>query len=258
MFIWAATSRKYRSCRKASSMLWEHAETKDCALSSINFPHYNLLMTKTTDSTIQVRRSADRFHSDLGWLDSRHTFSFGNHHDPAFMGFKALRVINDDRVAPNQGFGEHGHAGMEIISYVISGQLQHRDSMGNGHIIEPGQFQYMSAGTGVRHSEFNPPKTEPVHFLQIWITPRDGHTKPRYEERSMNELPADGSLTLVASADGRDGSIAIHQDVIMSFGHLASGEAVRPTTPDSHHWVHVISGKIQVHGETLSPGDGAA
>lgn len=215
-------------------------------------------MTKTNDTTIEVRRADDRFHSDLGWLNSRHTFSFGDHYDPAFMGFEALRVINDDRVAPNQGFGEHAHAGMEIISYVISGQLQHSDSMGNGRTIEPGEFQYMSAGTGVRHSEFNPSKTEPVHFLQIWITPREKRTEPRYEELSVNVRTADQSLTLVASADGRDGSIAVHQDVDMLFGRLASGESVRPTTSGSRHWMHLISGEIQTHGETLSPGDGAA
>lgn len=214
-------------------------------------------MTKPVDTAIQIRRANDRFHSDLGWLDSRHTFSFGEHYDPAFMGFGALRVINDDKVAPNQGFGEHSHAAMEIISYVISGQLQHNDSMGNGRTIAPGEFQYMSAGTGVRHSEFNPSETESAHFLQIWITPREKQTKPRYEEFAMADK-AVKPLTLVASADGREGSMEIHQDVDLFFGRLASGESITPAHSAPQHWVHLISGGLQIHGETLVPGDGAA
>ncbi len=215
-------------------------------------------MNKTKVTTIQVRRSVDRFHSDIGWLNSHHTFSFGDHYDPAFMGFETLRVINDDTVAPNQGFGEHAHAGMEIISYVISGQLQHSDSMGNGRIIKPGEFQYMSAGTGVRHSEFNPSQSESVHFLQIWITPREKRTEPRYQELTLNNQTEQKPLTLVASPDGREGSIAIHQDVDLTFAHLATGESATPESSASKHWIHVISGEIKVQDETLSPGDGAA
>lgn len=214
-------------------------------------------MTHSVNSTIQVRRAGDRFHSNLGWLDSHHTFSFGEHYDPAFMGFGALRVINDDIVAPNQGFGEHPHAGMEIISYVIAGQLQHHDSMGNGRTIRPGEFQYMSAGTGVRHSEFNPSTTESSHFLQIWITPREKSTPPRYEELSINEKATDHSLTLVASGDGREGSIAIHQDLDLFFGRLASGESITPPSSAPRHWLHVISGEVEVLGKSLVAGDGA-
>ena len=215
-------------------------------------------MTSQNHSLIEIRRAGERFHSDLGWLDSYHTFSFGEHHDPAYMGFEALRVINDDTVAPNQGFGEHPHAGMEIISYVISGQLQHRDSMGNGRIIKPGEFQYMSAGTGVRHSEFNPSPDEPVHFLQIWITPRERGTEPRYQELSMKERSLENSLTLVASPDGRDGSIAIHQDIDLSFGKLDAEKELTPVSPAPRHWIQLISGELTLAGESLHPGDGAA
>lgn len=207
---------------------------------------------------MQIRRANDRFHSDLGWLNSYHTFSFGGHYDPEFMGFGALRVINDDTVAPNQGFGEHPHAGMEIISYVISGQLEHRDSMGNGRTIQAGEFQYMSAGSGVRHSEFNPSPTDPVHFLQIWITPREKQTEPRYRELSMNDRAQEKPLTLVASPDGREGSIAIHQDVDLFFARLSPDEAANPESSAPHHWIHIISGEVRLDGETLSAGDGAS
>lgn len=215
-------------------------------------------MTANTTTTIQIRRADDRFHSDLGWLDSRHTFSFGNHYDPAFAGFESLRVINDDRVSPRQGFGEHPHAAMEIISYVISGQLQHQDSMGNGRTIHPGEFQYMSAGIGVRHSEQNPSPSEPVHFLQIWITPREKGTQPRYQELSVREEEGSRQLTLVASSDGREGSIEIHQNVDLTFGRLEKGETVTIDTPATKHWIHLISGQLQLLGEVLHPGDGAA
>ncbi len=224
----------------------------------MNIADYKRGMTNPVDNTIQIRRANDRFHSNLGWLNSHHTFSFGGHYDPAFVGFGALRVINDDIVAANQGFGEHSHASMEIISYVISGQLQHKDSMGNGRIIKPGEFQYMSAGSGVSHSEFNPSESDSAHFLQIWITPREKQTKPRYAELSINDKPAEKSIILVASPDGRDGSIAIHQDADLSFARLAAGDSATPESTAPNHWIHVISGKIEVHGEALSPGDGAA
>jgi redox-sensitive bicupin YhaK (pirin superfamily) len=215
-------------------------------------------MTTQVEPNIQIRRANDRFHSDHGWLNSWHTFSFGDHYDPAFAGFQSLRVINDDTVAPNQGFGEHRHARMEIISYVISGQLQHQDSMGNGSIIKPGEFQYMSSGTGVRHSEFNPSSTEPVHFLQIWITPKKRETKPRYQELSLNDRASHDSLTLVASPDGRDNSIQIQQDLDLSFGNFAAGQSLLLDRSAPSHWLHLISGELQFHGETLFPGDGTS
>lgn len=211
-----------------------------------------------TTSKIQVRRANDRFHSEHGWLNSWHTFSFGDHSDPAFAGFESLRVINDDTVAPNHGFGEHGHAAMEIISYVISGQLQHQDSMGNGRTIRAGEFQYMSAGTGVRHAERNPSATDPVHFLQIWITPREERTQPRYQELSVHNQKNGQKLTLIASPDGRDGSIEIHQDVDMRFGRLAKGESLIPKSSAAKHWVHLIAGEVHLLDEVLTVGDGAA
>ena len=213
--------------------------------------------TKTTP-TVTVRRANERFHSDHGWLDSFHTFSFGDHYDPAFMGFRNLRVINDDTVAPKMGFGQHPHRDMEIISYVLSGQLEHKDSMGNGRIIEPGDFQYMSAGSGVLHSEFNPSDTEPVHFLQIWIKPDVLGAEPRYEEKSVGAISSDQPLTLVASSDGRDGSIQIRQKAELYFGNLAGGAAATARTRYDHHWVHMISGRLTVAGEVLEAGDGIA
>lgn len=212
-------------------------------------------MTSTT-TTVTIRRAADRFHSDHGWLDSHHTFSFGEHHDPDFLGFESLRVINDDRVAPKMGFGEHPHRDMEIISYVISGQLRHQDSMGNGRTIEANEFQYMSAGSGVRHSEYNPSSTDPVHFLQIWITPDERGATPRYAELRP-DLDRQG-LTLIASPDGRDHSIAIRQQGELSFGRLAAGETLEATSDRPRHWVHVIAGSLALGEESLDPGDGAA
>ena len=215
-------------------------------------------MGTETSPPIQVRRSAERFHSDHGWLNSWHTFSFADHYDPAFAGYEHLRVINDDTVAAKMGFGEHAHRDMEIISYVISGQLQHRDSMGNGRVIKPGDFQYMSAGSGVTHSEFNPSDTEPVHFLQIWIIPAEKGAKPRYQEKSILETRTSDGLTLVASGDGRDDSIAIRQDADLYFGHLGAGKSVEPKLPKGKTWLHVIKGTLEVAGERLQPGDGAA
>ncbi len=219
----------------------------------------HLLHMKTQEQNkIAIRRAGDRFHSNLGWLDSYHTFSFADHYDPAFIGFESLRVINEDTVAPKMGFGEHGHADMEIISYVISGQLQHRDSMGNGRIIQAGDFQYISAGSGVRHSEFNPSETDLVHFLQIWITPKVKAAVPRYAEKSILEQRKSNGLTLIASGDGREGSIGIQQEAELHFGHLESGRSLVPATRSEKHWLHLISGEITLQGETLGAGDGAA
>ena len=202
---------------------------------------------------------AKRGHTDIGWLDSHHTFSFGEWYDPAHMGFRALRVINDDRVAAGGGFPTHGHADMEILSYVLEGALAHKDSIGTGSVIRPGDVQRMSAGTGVRHSEFNESSTEPVHFLQIWIVPdRRGHA-PGYEQKTFPEAERLGRLRLVASRDGRDGSVTLHQDVALYAGVLDEGQkAELPLAAGRHAWVHVARGAATVNGQRLGAGDGAA
>ncbi|NNC87753.1 MAG: pirin family protein [Akkermansiaceae bacterium] len=210
----------------------------------------------TTGSGVTIRRAADRFHTKAGWLDSWHTFSFGEHHDPAHMGYRQLRVINDDIVAPGQGFGMHPHRSMEIFTYIISGQLEHKDSMGNGRVIGAGEFQYMSAGDGVLHSEFNPSDTEPVQLLQIWITPKHPGGEPRYQDLDTKPLRRENGLTLLASGDGRDGSIAIRQDAEIHFGHLDAGAGLRIDPP--HTWLHLIAGEVGIGAATLAPGDGAA
>src|SRR5258708_580866 len=203
--------------------------------------------------------AADRGRTRIDWLDSRHTFSFGEWHDGAHMGFRALRVINDDRVAAGAGFPTHGPAHMEILSYVLEGALEHRDRLGTGSVIRPGDVQRMSAGTGVRHSEQNASRTEPVHFLQIWILPdRRGHA-PGYEQKTVPETERRGRLRLIASGDGRDGSVTLHQDVAMWTGVLAEGErAELALAPGRHAWVHVARGAATVNGQALGEGDGAA
>jgi len=208
---------------------------------------------------IRVLPSSDRFHTDAGWLDSRHTFSFADHYDPERVGFRALRVINDDRVQPARGFGSHSHRDMEIITYVLSGKLAHKDSLGNGSVIRPGDVQRMSAGTGVVHSELNPSPTEPVHFLQIWIVPdRAGHL-PGYEQKAFSDSERTGKLRLVASRDGRDGSVTIQQDASVYAGLLAPGESVtHQQRPGRHSWVQVARGSVDLNGQTLGEGDGAA
>jgi quercetin 2,3-dioxygenase len=203
--------------------------------------------------------AADRGHTDIGWLDSHHTFSFGDWYDPAHMGFRALRVINDDRVAAGGGFPTHGHADMEIVSYVLEGALAHKDSIGTGSVIRPGDVQLMSAGTGVRHSEFNESKTEPVHFLQIWLLPnRRGHA-PSYAQKTFPEAERRGKLRLVASGDGRDGSLTLHQDVALWAGVLDDGQRAEIALAAGRHaWVHVARGAVSVNGRRLGEGDGAA
>ena len=208
---------------------------------------------------ITVRPSDERGRARLGWLDSRHTFSFSDYHDPKHMGFRALRVINEDRVAPGQGFGTHGHRDMEIVSYVIEGALGHRDSTGTGSEIRPGDVQRMSAGTGVRHSEMNPSKTEPVHFLQIWILPEKAGLPPSYEEKRFPREERANQLRVVASRDGHDGSLTVHQDVQMLAGLLEAGATVRHAlAPGRHAWVQVVRGAIDLGGKRLAAGDGAA
>ncbi len=206
---------------------------------------------------LQVRKAADRGRADFGWLDSRHTFSFGEYYDHGFMGFGPLRVINDDRVAPGGGFDTHGHREMEIVSYVLDGSLAHKDSLGTGSMIAPGDVQRMSAGTGIRHSEFNGSDTEPVHFLQIWLLPNANAIAPSYEQKNFPDRV--GNLRLVGSSDGRDGSVTIHSDADLYATVLASGEAVEHTFGDQRiGWVQVARGSVDVNGVMLEEGDGLA
>ena len=206
-----------------------------------------------------MRRAGERGHADHGWLDTRHTFSFASYHDPAHMGFRALRVINEDRVAPGTGFGAHSHRDMEIITYVLEGGLAHKDSMGNGSVIRPGNVQRMSAGTGVIHSEFNASDAEPVHFLQIWILPDRTGLPPSYEERQLAREEKRGALRLVAAPDGRDGAATIHQDARVYASVLEPGERLtHRLAPGRHAWLHVISGAIGLGDVALAGGDGVA
>jgi redox-sensitive bicupin YhaK (pirin superfamily) len=206
---------------------------------------------------LTIRRSEDRGHFDHGWLDTRHTFSFADYRDQRFMGFSDLRVINEDRVKPGQGFGTHGHRDMEILSYVLEGELGHRDSMGNGSTIRPGEVQRMSAGTGVTHSEMNPSRENLVHFLQIWILPAAQGIRPGYEQRAFPAEERRGRLRVLASADGRDGSITIHQDAAMLGAILGKGDRVRHELPAGRvAWVQVARGEVSVNGQRLRAGDG--
>jgi redox-sensitive bicupin YhaK (pirin superfamily) len=208
---------------------------------------------------ISTRKAAERGRTEIGWLDSRHTFSFGEYHDPRQMGFRVLRVINDDRVAPAAGFPTHGHADMEIVSYVLSGALEHKDSLGTGSVIRPGDLQRMSAGTGVRHSEFNASPDQPVHFLQIWILPERRALAPGYEQKSYPPAERRGRLRLVGSRDGRDGAVTIHQDVELHAGLFKAGEQItHAIAPGRSAWVQVAAGAIALDGQTLREGDGAA
>jgi quercetin 2,3-dioxygenase len=205
---------------------------------------------------ITVRKSGDRGHADHGWLRSFHTFSFAGYQDPKHMGFGALRVINEDRVQPGTGFGTHGHRDMEIISYVLDGALAHKDSMGNGSVIRPGDVQRMSAGRGVMHSEFNPSDAELVHFLQIWIEPNVRGISPSYEERRFDASAKRGTLKLVASPDGRDGSVTIHQDALLYAGLLDGAErATHQLGVGRRAYVHVARGSVVVNGQGLEAGD---
>jgi redox-sensitive bicupin YhaK (pirin superfamily) len=209
--------------------------------------------------TLVIRRAGERGRADHGWLDSRHTFSFGNYFDPEHMGFGPLRVINEDRVAPGGGFPTHPHRDMEIVSYVVDGALAHRDSLGTGSVIRPGDLQRMSAGTGIRHSEFNASNKDPVHFLQIWIIPeRDGLT-PSYEQRTFALEEKRGRLRLIGSRDGRSDSVTIHQDVDLFVSSLAPGEGVAHDLETGRiAWLQVVRGAVGVHGVELAAGDGAA
>jgi redox-sensitive bicupin YhaK (pirin superfamily) len=208
---------------------------------------------------IRIRPSDERGRVDFGWLQSAHTFSFGNYHHPAHMGFRHLRVINEDAVQPGRGFETHGHRDMEIISYVLQGELEHKDSMGTGSVIRPGELQRMSAGTGVLHSEFNPSRTEPTRFLQIWILPERQGIEPSYEQRYFDPAQRQGTLRVIASRDGRDGSLTVHQDVSIYAGLLAAGDRVQHTlAPDRHAWLQVARGRVTLGEQVLRAGDGAA
>jgi len=205
---------------------------------------------------IQIRRSQDRGHAEHGWLDSFHTFSFAGYHDPEHMGYGALRVINEDRVQAGQGFGTHSHRDMEIISYVLDGGLAHKDSMGNGSVIRRGDVQRMSAGTGVSHSEFNASDRDPVHFLQIWIEPSVRGVKPSYEEKKFDDASKRGILRLIASPEGRDGSVTIHQDANLYAALIDGSESVVfEPRPGRKAYVHVIKGEAEVNGQPLAAGD---
>jgi redox-sensitive bicupin YhaK (pirin superfamily) len=207
---------------------------------------------------LRIRRADERGLADFGWLRSRHTFSFADYDDPQWRGFRNLRVINDDRVAPGGGFPMHPHRDMEIVSYVLEGALEHKDSMANGSIIRPGEVQRMSAGTGVLHSEFNPSKSEPVHFLQIWLLPTARGLTPGYEQKTFSAAQKRGRLTLVASPDGRDGSVTIHADALLYATVLQRGDRVGfALGPGRHAWIHVASGSATVSGEHLVGGDAA-
>ncbi|MBI2687484.1 MAG: pirin family protein [Acidobacteria bacterium] len=208
---------------------------------------------------ITVRRSADRGKTNIGWLNSRHTFSFSRYYDPEHMGFRSLRVINDDKVSPGAGFGRHPHRDMEIISWVLSGELAHEDSTGSKAVLQAGHVQRMSAGTGIVHAEFNGSSTEPVHFLQIWIEPDTLGIEPRFEDLTIAPEEVQGKLRLVASPDGRDGSSVIQQDASVYISALAEGDEVAlPLAEGRHAWVQVAAGAITLNGQGLQTGDGAA
>ncbi len=208
---------------------------------------------------IQVRRSADRGHVQHGWLDTFHTFSFDTYHDPAHTQFRALRVINEDRVAPGAGFPTHPHRDMEIITYVLEGALEHQDSLGNGSVIRPGDGQRMSAGTGIRHSEANASKTEPVHLLQIWILPEKKGLDPGYEQKSFALEEKRGRLRLIAARDGRDGAVTVHQNVSLYASVLGSGQQVEHRLARGRHaWLQVARGAVSLNSSSLAQGDGAA
>jgi quercetin 2,3-dioxygenase len=208
---------------------------------------------------IQLRQSGERGHAEHGWLDSHHTFSFADYHDPEHMGFRALRVINEDRVAPGKGFPPHSHRDMEIVTCVLEGALEHKDSLGTSSVIRPGELQRMSAGTGVTHSEYNASREAAVHFLQIWILPEKQGLRPGYEQRDFGSGPTRERLRLVASRDGREGSLTVHQDVSLWLGRIEPGSKLtQPLAAGRYAWLQVASGSLRANGQTLAAGDGAA
>lgn len=207
---------------------------------------------------IQIRRSEERGQTRFDWLDSRHSFSFGDYYDPSHMGFRALRVINEDRIAAGAGFPMHPHRDMEIVTLVLSGALEHRDSLGSGEVIRPGDVQRMSAGTGIRHSEFNPSRTEPTHLLQIWLLPERNGIRPSYEQKHFDDAAHDG-LLLIVDRHGTDGAVTIHSDVRIHAGYLPEkGKIVHTLAEGRHGWLQVANGQVIMNGHTLMAGDAAA
>lgn len=208
---------------------------------------------------IRIRKGNERGHFNHGWLNTFHTFSFGDYHDPQHMGFRSLRVMNEDFIEAGQGFGMHGHRDMEIITYVLEGSLEHRDSLGHGSVLRAGDFQRMTAGSGIRHSEFNPSIESPLHLYQIWLLPEARGLTPGYEERRMNETGSHDGFRLVASRDGRDSSLVVHQDVSIYLADLKPEQSlVHPLSEDRHAWLQVLRGEIDLSGQTMYAGDGAA
>jgi redox-sensitive bicupin YhaK (pirin superfamily) len=215
--------------------------------------------TKGQETMFQIRKANQRGHVDHGWLNAHHTFSFAGYHDAAHMGFRSLRVMNEDRIGPGQGFGTHPHRDMEIVTYVLEGALQHRDSMGNGEVLTPGEFQRMSAGSGITHSEFNPSPTEPVHLYQIWLQPRSRGIDPSYEQKRFDDGGMTNQLRLVAAADGAEGALKIHQDTRIYLAKLDAGRQVEyQLATDRHVWLQVLRGTLTVNGHELNVSDGAA
>mgnify|MGYP002623416484 FL=1 len=208
---------------------------------------------------ITIRKADDRGFADHGWLKARHTFSFAGYHDPQQMGFRSLRVMNEDRVQPGRGFGTHPHRDMEIVTYVLEGAIEHKDSMGNGEVLRPGEFQHMSAGTGITHSEFNPSKTEPLHLYQIWLLPRETGIKPTYDQKRFDDDGMRNQLRLVASPNGVDGSLVIQQDAQIYLSKLdESQRLMHDIAPNRHAWLQVLRGSVTLNGSDLQVGDGAA
>ena len=240
------------------SITQRQAQANNSALAGIVRGDESFFM-KTTVTELNIRRADERGHADHGWLSTYHTFSFADYYDPAHMGFRSLRVINDDRVAPGQGFGTHPHRDMEIFSYVLEGALAHKDSMGNGRVLKPGQIQLMSAGSGITHSEFNPSRGEPLRLLQIWIQPRERGLTPGYTEWLPKAMHADAPKVLVISPDGRDSSATIHQDADIYRIRLKPGQAVtHQLMPGRGAWLQIAEGSLTLNGVTLATGDGAS
>lgn len=208
---------------------------------------------------IRIRKSADRGHADHGWLDTYHTFSFGTYHDPDHSRFRSLRVMNEDRIAPGQGFGTHPHHDMEIVTYVLEGALEHQDSMGHGEVLRPGEFQRMTAGTGITHSEFNPSATERTHLYQIWLFPGHKGITPSYEQKRFPESDRHNRLQLVAAHDAAEGSLKIHQDARIFLSQIDAGSEVHYDLATGRYaWLQVLRGSVSLNSEPLHPGDGAA
>jgi len=208
---------------------------------------------------ITIRRANERGHADHGWLNSYHTFSFASYHDPQHMGFRSLRVMNEDRVAAGQGFGNHAHRDMEIVSYVLNGELEHKDSLGNGEVLRPGEFQRISAGTGITHSEFNPSAAQPTHFYQIWLLPERKGIDPSYEQKQFDPVGRKNQLQLVASRDAAEGSLLIHQDAKIYLADLTTGNDLNYEIPTGRYvWLQVLGGSVTANGQSLSTSDAVA